>query len=152
MAKCKQNSAQRRTLDLLAHIPTDEDVKPTHPTEKAGDTRGQTTVQPISNTCNHTWAEKWCESDISAHDTKVIVARFRNGSRALQFASQKRGTKAEFIITADMWVSLAQVVFRDSVLVRKLLLCTTDQQRLEYIDAIRAFMGIGSTPEPETDV
>lgn len=73
---------------------------------------------------------------------KVSVMRYPNGSRGLRLERMSDGHSVEILIAPDTWIALAQVVFRESKIVTRLL-GKPELQEDNVIQALRVFVFTG---------
>ena len=125
----KPLSAVDRTIPMFEDS---RDIEPEDPT-----VREPTTIPTDMQTLL-----RWEQSTIMPENCKVSVIRFSNGSRGLRFDRVSDGHSVEYLIAPDMWIALAQIVFRDSKLLPKLL-GRPDLQEDNDIQALRVFMFTG---------
>lgn len=122
-----KDSAKSRTLPLLPQYEPEEVTVRASPAE-------------LPNTLRSLLM--WETSDVCADVVSVTAMRYRNGNRGLRFDRGQGAATAEFLVAPDMWLALAQIVFRDSKILRKLLQ-RPELQEDSDIQALRIFMFTG---------
>jgi len=89
---------------------------------------------------------RWSSASMSKGGCQIRIAKFKNGNRGLMRIRGKQHTSS-MIFSGDEYYSLAQCIFRDSILIRQL--CNRFPEGTDpTVDALRDFCSEPGIPIP----